>query len=400
MDEKIAAWNFEGSEAPPDQYPIDDPPTDSNFPPLIDYAAALKFLVDSRQFKKLQSRIYTSFVLTPREGTVIDAINRHIRAGLTQSSTCNEARFEIEWDPVMFWKEQEYQDTPYRNLGKVITLIGGEIDAQATTVAQYMQQTWPITGIETLKAIEGSLSDDDQGVYECEYGLPRPSKQILNTKGVLSDDTRLAISYKTDSLATRMIVSATGKVDLLAEVGEQLAWIGAACRQSFQDTISYCTPHLTSTTTANNFHVSYSQETTQLEKSNGACWHSLFRNPVIVTGYPIPFRPEEAKGLDIPVNMMAGLIEATYATEFNGGIVIKGMSSMLIPTKKVQNSVLWHFVRKENGTCIPFFEADEYNRCSAMLGPENVDMSCLNSCRNFVGWTRSSILKAGGSSLR
>lgn len=217
---------------------------------------------------------------------------------------------------------------------------------------------------------------------------------------MVSDDTRLAISYKTDYLSTKMIVSATGKDDSLAEIGEQVAWIGAACRQSLKDTISYCTPQITYSTTTNMFNVAYTQETVHLEKLSGACWHSLFRNPVIVTGYPIPFRPEEAKGLDINVNMMAGLIEATYATEFNGGIVIKGMSSMLFPTKKVQDSVLWHFVRKENGACIPFFEADEYNRCSAMLGPGNVDISCLNSCRNFVGWTRSSILKAGESFLR
>lgn len=155
---------------------MDDQPVASNSNPTIDYAAALKFLVDSGEFKKLQNKMYTSFALTSREGTVIDTINRKVRGCLARSLSCDEVGFEIEWDPHTFWKEQEYQHTLCHNLSKVITLIGGGIDAQATTVAQYMQQTWPMTGIKTLKAIESSLSDDHQGVFECEYGPSRPPK--------------------------------------------------------------------------------------------------------------------------------------------------------------------------------------------------------------------------------
>jgi hypothetical protein len=200
-----------------------------------------------------------------------------------------------------------------------------------------------------------------------------------------------------------MIVHATGAVDSLAEVGEQLAWIGAACRQSFQDTISYSTPHLTYNTAVNVFNLTFSQKTIQLDKTetkpNGTCWHALFRNPVIVTGYPVLSRPPGAKGLEVPLNMMTSLIEATYATDFDGGIVIKGMSSMFIPTKRIQNSVLWHFLYKEDGTTISFLSATQHDRCSSMPGPDNVDISCLAGSRNFIGWTSSSNLKAGGSSF-
>lgn len=43
-------------------------------------------------------------------------------------------------------------------LGAVLTLTGSAIDAQAVTCQQYMKQTWPSSGIETLRAVEEALA--------------------------------------------------------------------------------------------------------------------------------------------------------------------------------------------------------------------------------------------------
>jgi hypothetical protein len=173
VNDKIAAWDLEGSEAPLDQCPIDDDLIDDLSGPAIDYAEALKFLMDSKQFKELLTKIQASLLLTARDGTMMDRIGREIRAQLSglggkDVPEAQKATFDIAWDPAEFLKQQEYQENPYSGLGNVIAIVGTAIDAQATTCAQYMQQTWPLTGIETLRAIEASLAINP-GVNTCEY---------------------------------------------------------------------------------------------------------------------------------------------------------------------------------------------------------------------------------------
>jgi len=204
-------------------------------------------------------------------------------------------------------------------------------------------------------------------------------------------------------------VVAKGTKDSLAEVGEQLSWLGAACRQSsHQEMISYCTPvcvpvEVPGVSSIPCFRVRF--EETDLAQSdsgtkpNGTCWHSLFRNPVIVRGYPILARHPEETGLESPLNMMASLANVIYATEFEGEVLIKGISSILVPTQRIQNSILWHFMYKEDGTYMPYPSAREHGRCSNFDGSDAVDLSCLGSSRHFVGWTSSSVLRAGNQFL-
>jgi len=106
-------------------------------------------------------------------------------------------------------------------------------------------------------------------------------------------------------------------------------------------------------------------------------------------------RAPEERGLEIPLKMMASLAEATYATDFDGGILIKGFSAMFIPVVRIQNSVLWHLLYEDDGGRISYFLANRYNRCSSVPGAGNVDVSLLGSSRNFLGWVSSAVLKAG-----
>jgi hypothetical protein len=90
-----------------------------------------------------------------------------------------------------------------------------------------------------------------------------------------------------------------------------------------------------------------------LESSNGQCWHNMFRNPVVVKGYLIPRRSESDTGLEIPLNMMAGLARTQRADTFNGKLFIKGFSAMLIPTKRSGDLIIWHYLYKKNGNHLP-----------------------------------------------
>jgi hypothetical protein len=52
-----------------------------------------------------------------------------------------------------------------------IAIIGGEVNAQATTCAQYLQQTWPSTGLSTWSALCEAMANHD-GQY-CQGILRR-----------------------------------------------------------------------------------------------------------------------------------------------------------------------------------------------------------------------------------
>ena len=60
---------------------------------------------------------------------------------------------------------------PCRDLEAVLTLTGSAIDAQAVTCKQYMKQTWPSTGIDTLRAVKKALAqakaNSSPSPYKC-----------------------------------------------------------------------------------------------------------------------------------------------------------------------------------------------------------------------------------------
>jgi hypothetical protein len=129
------------------------------------------------------------------------------------------------------------------------------------------------------------------------------------------------------------------------------------------------------------------------EKPNGTCWHYLVRNPVIVRGFPIPRRENEERGIEMPLGLMAGLGNASRATVFDQGLVIKGHSTMFVPVKREKNSVVWHFLFHQDETRIPYLEASKL--CHSRLSSEELDSSRLEISRNFVGWSSSVHLQAG-----
>ena len=210
----------------------------------------------------------------------------------------------------------------------------------------------------------------------------------------MSNGTELEISLHNSTV----LVEATGVEPILAEIGEQLAWLGAACRVSPKDGMAYSTAQITLPESSNllfrlDFLIDDLPHGEPGPEQNGSCWHSLFRNPVIAKGYPVLARNHREKGLEIPLNMMAQLGEASRATKFDGSLVIKGFSTMFVPTERTGNSVLWHFLYEENQARISYLSARRH--CSNYALIDTVDSLCLNSTRNFLGWASSVVMRTG-----
>jgi len=66
----------------------------------------------------------------------------------------------------------------------------------------------------------------------------------------------------------------------------------------------------------------------------------MFRNLVIVKGYPIIAKYKSSLGLEMPLNVISGLAGSKYTNEFNGKTFIKGFSAILIATKVSKDLLL------------------------------------------------------------
>lgn len=395
--EKMKMWNVQDAgisevpgEKPDDMVPLEALEGDVEEKDYPLFSEAYTFVTKSNAFRWLLGKVQTAVTLTRREETVMDEMTELILANPISPrakirrlfpQTQYILGFISEWSPLDFLKEQYCDNGEDITLGKVITLNGSAVDAQAVTCSQYMHQMWPSTGDETMRGLEAAISREQSHTSKCVY----------------FDGTEAQITIKDSSVHVR----AFGAECLLAEIGEQFAWLGAACRASPNyDKLSYCTARIIRVHEMVNFtflicfsHDEIEEVSTSMH--TGTCWHSMFRNPVIAKGYPIPVRDFEEKGLEISLNMMAGLSEASRATKFDGGILIKGFSTGFVPTRTTQNSIVWHFLDNKDRNRLSYSSAREL--CPEDIAIKDIDNLGLTNTRNFVGWTTSALTMLGES---
>lgn len=188
------------------------------------------------------------------------------------------------------------------------------------------------------------------------------------------------------------MVEAFGTRYSVAEIGEQFAWLGAALRSSPYGFVSYCTPFISDIRMNDapaqasegagiicKIDFTVHERENHLEPANGQCWYNMFRNPIIVKGYPISRRCAPDTGLEIPINMMAGLTRTRHAHIFNGKLFVKGFSSMLIPTKQCGDLIIWHLLYNNDGKRISYLD-------NTIPHAENVSISNLEKARHIIGW--------------
>ena len=190
------------------------------------------------------------------------------------------------------------------------------------------------------------------------------------------------------------------------EIGQQLSWLGAALRTSRgQYGPVYSTPfinrilHKRESSFQPRFQPPLADiickiafKTEEIGKPpnpiNGQCWHDIFKNPVIVRGYPIPQRPEWGTGLEIPLNVMAGLAGSQRLDRFKDKLYIKGVSTMLVPTKQNGDVICWHMIYNKDGSRISYLDdnVDQEQQIS------RVD---LENSRHVLGWCSEARFYAG-----
>lgn len=197
----------------------------------------------------------------------------------------------------------------------------------------------------------------------------------------------------------------------MAEVAQQLAWLGAALRSSPRDTGPiYCVPFVNETPPTETLddhinqlsHVSRAlrckidfrfERCEQLGNKNGQCWRNLFRNPVIVRGFPIASRPEVPLGLELPLKLGALLVGAKALDRFGDGVFLKGFSSMAFMTGRHDNTCSWHFLYKDDGSRIRYTDVPAGHTIEG-----NPNVGDMNTTRHIVGWSADTSYNIGKQS--
>ncbi|KAL4940359.1 hypothetical protein BDV06DRAFT_22677 [Aspergillus oleicola] len=387
----------------------DDDELATKFPKLETYrsfilgAPAFQWLIADmeKQFRLMPSMPDAAKTIRERILKTFPSIQHFSRRNPPRSS---KVTFFMPWDPVGFCKDQEYKEEVPLALATAVTLTGSTKVAQALTTSQYMRQIWPLSGPDILEVIQ-------------EVSLHTPGARVSRS---LSDGTIITVWIERhDALQQPTFVAeATGTAYTLAELGEQFAWIGTALRSSqFSGGVAGIQPRIESLHQVNTNNPKAAESGRLAEvickltfkassapseqpadySSNGECWHNLFRNPVLVRGFPIARRSSRiglATGLEIPLYMMARLADAKVVNSFCGRMVIKGFSTMLVPTHRDDNTIFWHLIHDEHGDRIPYLE------CLSVIGPRQISSEQMRSARHVLGWCTEAKFLAGTATAK
>ncbi|KAI0384641.1 hypothetical protein F5Y04DRAFT_247451 [Hypomontagnella monticulosa] len=283
-------------------------------------------------------------------------------------------QFRAPWI-AKFLEMQGYDAPSYEVLDHVIVLTGTSRHANATTCLQYVQSVWPDIGIHILSLHKSLLHQSLGSTLEC----------------MLFDGTRLIASTVSDGAS--YTVDMIGSLQSITEVIELLLWLGTSLSslvvsQTITCQFPSCEVHQLHPDNASICWPTYDSieilRAPVSSDSTGQCWANLFRDPVLVEGYPIPRRVDRDSGLEISLNLMAQLVNAKKVSQFSGCILIKGYSTILIPTKQHENFIFWHMVFNEDGDYISYSDS----RVKELLKeyPENLTTNDLEISRHILGW--------------
>lgn len=182
-----------------------------------------------------------------------------------------------------------------------------------------------------------------------------------------------------------LVIHAAGAADMLVDLTQQLAWIGSAFRSSpYPGKLAYGTVVLDDSALNNRAHFGLSFQAQPVPSGEDSCWLSLFSEASIAHGFLVPPRQDE-RGLEIPLQLMMAIAGVRHAVEYQGGVLLKGFSHMLVPTDRHDDRVQWHLISSADDDTRLTYHA-VLDRCPNRALLNTVSLDALPQTRAFVGW--------------
>ena len=197
-------------------------------------------------------------------------------------------------------------------------------------------------------------------------------------------------------VADQLKISVHGDERNTTEIAQQLAFLASALQHSPDDALRVGRSSVVLTTLQKElfFHIPYSTSTPHENESS--CWNALFSGAVIADGFPIPER-RHMVGLEMAISLMAVLIGAQRAVQYEGGIILKGYSSAFVPLKRDGDSIQWHYIHNDEDVRLTYGAVAA--RCPGRAMLNEVHMNSLTTTRAFVGWWAATETVLGTASV-
>lgn len=280
--------------------------------------------------------------LTVRE-TLVQAISNNTSFTKAPESSFLNVAYRCSWE-VLHVLQDEHE--PNQPLSGIVTLTGTLENAQVATCGEYITQTWPNAGPFLLEAIEDALKAAQN--TPLAYDLPSRAPAQESVDGFREIELSVEKASLTAGKIIRPIVlRVQGFMRFQVEVAEILAWLTAAIRISESTELKLSRARLLFTqysTDTEQFDFWIEPETLEnFQHKADSCWHPLFVNSVIAVQFPVRER-FQGIGVDISPMLMATLAGTVTAVEFRGGLILKGLSTALIPVRQLrgEQAIQWH----------------------------------------------------------
>ena len=181
VEEKMGMWNAKDRSAVEEQAIPDEEQNiqkEVNVSEAQQVSTARGFLFESTQFQWLLGRLWAAVSLTMWQDSAPQKVSTPATSCLKRlaPSKTQNAIFKVAWDLLAFIGEQEYPSSEGNIIERVITISESARDAQALTCTQYMEQTWPTTGVDLLQAISSAISKGDHAKVQSTYNYLRPGE--------------------------------------------------------------------------------------------------------------------------------------------------------------------------------------------------------------------------------
>ncbi|KAL4903897.1 hypothetical protein BDW74DRAFT_185952 [Aspergillus multicolor] len=279
------------------------------------------------------------------------------------------ARFKVDWDAHSFLLEQGYEESPEKAIQQSLTFTGVGRHVQADSCSEYMRRTWPTTGGAMAQLLQYLVSGENGGIV------------------VLADGTWVRIS-RIGGVET--YIGVYGTAALIAEVGEQVAWISSALRSAQNKNMPMSHKPFVRLITLKpiprgwldslRYEFEIGTEQHEMGPIAGSCWQGLVVCPAVVEGFPIQRRPANCPpGLEMPIGIMASLLGTRKVHWFDNRAVLKGFSTLLIPTRVINDITSWHLIHCCEDERISYLQSLAFPR---LVTPKN----CLETARHVLGW--------------
>ncbi|KAJ9296780.1 hypothetical protein DTO271G3_4979 [Paecilomyces variotii] len=359
-------------------------------PRLLEYR---RLVQGAPTYTWLLSRIRNECILYTPGQDVLKDIRHAILKSLPVSPSISHqkptetfsASFKLKWDPLKFLLE-EYEEDPAAALEQALTFTGFDSEVEAESFGEYMRRTWPVTGGAMVLLLKSLVSTTREGFVTRDDGIP------MNISMYPSQDCKSSLVVWLDICGTAASI---------AEVGEQLAWAASALQSAqHEHTLVRSKPIINSVQighVSNHDSPSISYvfdigiELHEIDPSAEYCWLGLVSRPAVVEGFPIRRRPAECPpGLEIPLNVMARLIDTRKVHQFHGKTVLKGFSTLLVPTGSINDIISWHLIHQSNDQRISYLE-------SQIFPDLNISISQLEKGRHILGWCPEMVFYAGAA---